>query len=94
MERRNRIRQRIARLRLGNFVDTRAVGGNVHELRLHFGVSGRELLSRDSERIAVTLPRDERNAWLVDLDRDGKDDIVVHHPSDEGPHRVVVLRAR
>jgi putative addiction module killer protein len=34
---RNRIRQRIARMRLGNFGDTRSVGEGVQELRIPFG---------------------------------------------------------
>ena len=34
---RNKVRQRIGRLRLGNFGDARSVGDGVLELRIHFG---------------------------------------------------------
>ncbi len=78
----------------GDGRDDLLYGQNRGEFRLHLGVAGPELLSRRFERIAVTLPSDETNSRLVDLDRDGKDDIVIHHPSKSEPHRVIVLRAR
>ena len=34
---RNQIRQRIARVRLGNFGDARSLGEGLFELRIHFG---------------------------------------------------------
>ena len=43
---RNRIRQRIARVRLGNFGDTRSVGEGVHELRIQFGPGFRVYFGR------------------------------------------------
>ena len=43
--------------------------------------------------VAARSPRDERNIWLTDLDRDGKDDIVLHHRHPEESSRVVVLMA-
>ena len=44
---RNRIRQRIARLRLGNFGDARSVGGGVQELPIHFGPGYRVYFGRE-----------------------------------------------
>ena len=32
--------------------------------------------------------------WLVDLNEDGKQDILMHHPSTTDPHQVTVLIAR
>ena len=33
----------------------------------------------------------EKYTWLVDLNKDGKQDILMHHPSTTGPHRVAML---
>ncbi len=44
--------------------------------------------------VAVEMPSDERRTTLVRLDRDGRDDIVIHHPPKEGPGRVVTLFSR
>ena len=44
---RNRIRQRIARVRLGNFGDVRALGDGVQELRIHFGPGYRVYFGRE-----------------------------------------------
>ncbi len=37
---------------------------------------------------------DEEYTWLVDLDRDGRQDVLLHQPSRKGPHRVTILMAR
>ena len=49
------------------------------DLHIYVGVSGPELFARQPQRVAVQL-LDGEYAWLVDLDRDGKQDILVHHP--------------
>ena len=36
---------------------------------------------------------EENYTWLVDLDRDGRDDVLLHHPSASEPHRLTVLMA-
>lgn len=64
------------------------------ELSVFLGVPGPDLLDSKAIRVPVAVPADERNARLVDLDRDGKQDVVIHHPSAVEPHRVVVLMAR
>ena len=43
---RNRVRQRIARVRLGNFGDARSVGDGVQELRIHAGPGYRVYFGR------------------------------------------------
>ena len=61
---------------------------------LHIFLGGPELLARLPQRVAVTLPGDERNTWLFDVNEDGKQDVLMHHPSTTEPHRVTILIAR
>jgi hypothetical protein len=68
------------------------VGKNREELHVFLG--GPELLASQPQKVAVTLPGDERNSWLVDLNQDGKQDVLMHHPSTTEPHRVTILIAR
>lgn len=70
------------------------VGKSREELHVYLGVPGPELLASAPRALAVTVPGDERNSWLVDLDRDGKQDLLMHHPSATEPHRLTVLMAR
>ena len=74
------------------------VGQSPKELRVFLGVAGPELLARRPETVAVDLPPDERNSRLVDLNRDGKQDLlVVHTPTaraPDRPHRLTTLIAR
>ena len=71
------------------------------------GISGGELFAERSQQVPVMVPHDREYTWLVDLNRDGKQDIVMHHPfSHRGihggrmqppgtePHRVTTLIAR
>jgi len=44
------------------------------------GVPGPELFAWRSESVKVEVPNDEEYVWLADLDRDGRQDIVMHHP--------------
>ncbi len=37
---------------------------------------------------------DEEYTWLVDLNKDGVHDVLVHHPSTTEPHQVTMLIAR
>ena len=63
------------------------------ELRVFLGVPGVDLFSRWPQKVSVTMPNEEY-AWLVDLNKDSKQDILLHHPSTTEPHRVTVLIAR
>ena len=76
-------------------------------LGLFPGVPGPDLFARHSEAVRVEVPNDEEYTWLADLNRDGKQDIVMHHPftlrdphggrmhpPGTEPHRVTLLIAR
>jgi len=67
------------------------VGKNREELHVLLGVPGAELFARQPQKVSVTLPGDERNTWLADLNRDNMQDILMHHPSTTEPHRVTML---
>ena len=62
-------------------------------LCVFLGVPGPDLFSRRPQKVAVTMPNEEY-VWLVDLNKDGKQDILLHHPSTTEPHRVTMLVAR
>ncbi len=62
------------------------------QLRVFLGVPGPELFARRPQTVAVTMPN-EAYTWLVDLNRDGKQDLLMHHPSTTEPHRVTMLIA-
>ncbi len=63
------------------------------ELRVFLGVPGPDLFARRPQKVAVAMPNEEYT-WLVDLNRDGKQDILMHHPSTTEPHRVTMLIVR
>lgn len=71
------------------------------------GVSGPEIFARQPQKVAVALPNDEEYTRLVDLNKDGVQDILMHHPftlrdahgtpklpPGTEPHRVTMLIAR
>jgi hypothetical protein len=77
------------------------------KLLLFEGVPGPELFARRPQKLAVAMPNDAEYARLVDLNKDGKQDILLHHPftlkDREGrriqppgtePHRVTMLITR
>ena len=71
------------------------VGESREELHVFIGVPGPDLLARKPQKVAVALPADQdRNIWLADLNKDGKQDILIYRPSTTEPHRVTVLIAR
>jgi hypothetical protein len=63
------------------------------ELRVFLGVPGPDLFARRPQKVAVAMPNEEFT-WLVDLNKDGKQDILMHHPSTTEPHRVIMLITR
>ena len=68
---------------------------NRKRLHVHLGVPGLDVFARRPRRIAVAAPEDEEYTWLADLNRDGKQDILMHHTSTATePHRVTVLLSR
>ena len=67
------------------------IARNRKRLHVHLGVPGPELFAKRPQRIAVQVPEDEEYTWLADLNRDGKDDVLMHHASATAPHRLTVL---
>ncbi|MDE0552936.1 MAG: VCBS repeat-containing protein [Candidatus Poribacteria bacterium] len=70
------------------------VGKDWEELHVFLGIPGPELLAQTPEKITVAMPNDERNARLVNLNKDNKQDILIYHPSTTGSHRLTLLIAR
>ena len=63
------------------------------ELHVYLGVPGPKLFARRPQKVAVVMLYEEYT-WLVDLNKDGVQDILMHHPSTTEPHRVTMLIAR
>ncbi len=70
------------------------VGKDREELHVFLGVPGPNLFARQPQKVAIAMPADEEDTWLVDLNRDGKQDLLMHHPSAAGLHRMTMLIAR
>ncbi len=83
------------------------IGQHPRHLDVFVGVPGPDLFSRQPQDVAVAVPNDEEYTWLVDLNQDGKQDILMHHPftlrdlhgapkrpPGTEPHRVTMLIAR
>lgn len=77
------------------------------ELHVYAGVSGPELFAHEPRKVEDELPNDEEFTWMSDLNQDGRQDIVMHHPFTERDahgapaeppgtesHRVILLIAR
>lgn len=62
-----RIRARIARVRLGNFGDSRPVGEGVVELRVHCGPGYRVYLGRDGDEIVILLVGGDKSTQERDI---------------------------
>ena len=63
------------------------------ELQVYVGMPGPDLFARRPQKVKVAMPNEEYT-WMVDLDRDGRQDILMHHPSSTNPHRVTILIVR
>ena len=50
------------------------------ELHVYGGVPGPGLFADEPRKVAIELPNDEEFAWMTDLNRDGRQDIVMHQP--------------
>ena len=68
------------------------MGRGLDELWIYPGKEGPGLFARRPVKIAVDVPP-AKNVWLMDLNRDGKDDIVMHQLSATAPNRVTLLIA-
>ena len=65
---RNRIRQRIARVRLGNIGDARSLGGGVHELRIPFGPGYRVYFGREGDAVVILLCGGDKSTQRRDVE--------------------------
>ena len=83
------------------------LGDHPRIMGVFVGVPGPEMFARRHQAVAVALPNDEEYTWLVDLNKDGVQDILMHHPftlrdahgapklpPGTEPHRVTILIAR
>ena len=70
------------------------VGQSWDELRIYIGVRGSDLFAQNPQRVGVALTANERDARLVQLNRDSRQDLLIHHASTTEPHRVTTLIAR
>lgn len=70
------------------------VARNRKRLDVHLGVPGTGLLAKKPQRIMIPVPEDEEYTWLADLNRDGRQDVLMHHTSATAPHRLTVLMSR
>ena len=66
---RNRVRQRIARIRLGNFGDARSVGEGVQELRIHVGPGYRVYFGREGNAVVILLCGGDESSQDRDIER-------------------------
>lgn len=67
------------------------IARNRKRLDVHLGVPGTGLLAKKPQRIMIPVPEDEEYTWLADLNRDGRQDVLMHHTSATAPHRLTVL---
>ena len=83
------------------------IGQHPRHLDVFVGAPGPDLFSQRPQDVAIAVPNDEEYTWLVDLNKDGKQDVLMHHPftlrdahgapkqpPGTEPHRVTVLIAR
>ena len=83
------------------------IGDHPRIIAVFVGVPGPEIFARQPQEVKVAIPNDEEYTWLVDLNKDGVQDILMHHPftlrdahgapklaPGTEPHRVTMLIAR
>ncbi len=64
-----RIRERVARIRAGNFGDFRSVGGGVLELRIPVGPGIRVYFGRQGDSVVVLLCGGDKHSQQRDIQR-------------------------
>jgi hypothetical protein len=74
------------------------VGKDWEELHIFRSVSGPGLFASKPQKVEFSLTANEADARLVDLDGDGRQDLLVYHPPQkrvpDRPHRLTMLIAR
>ncbi len=66
-------------------------GKNWNEMHVFLGVQGEHLFMKRPQKVKITMPEDERNIRLVDINRDNKKDILIYHRSNTETHQVTML---
>ena len=56
------------------------IGDHPRIMDIFVGVPGPDLFSQRPQDVAIAVPNDEEYTWLVDLNKDGKQDVLMHHP--------------
>ncbi len=64
------------------------------EMQVFKGIAGKGVFAKRAQKIKTDIPIEEYYTRMVDLNQDGKQDILMHHASSSGPHRLTVLVAR
>ena len=67
------------------------VGRKRKEMHFYEGVAGQELFAKWAQKIDIRVPYDGEYVWLGDLNKDGKQDVLMQDPSDTEPNRVILL---
>ena len=83
------------------------LGDHPRIMGIFVGVPRAEMFARRHQEVAVAIPNDEEYTWLVDLNKDGVQDILMHHPftlrdahggpklpPGTEPHRLTILITR
>ncbi len=83
------------------------IGDHPQIMVVFVGVPGPEIFAQQPQVVRVAMPNDEEYTWLVDLNKDGMQDILMHHPftlrDGHGapikplgtePHRITILISR
>ena len=47
---------------------------------MNVGVTGQSLFAGQSQSVRHIVSNEEEYTWMTDLNRDGKQDIIMHHP--------------
>ena len=56
------------------------IGDHPRIMAVFAGVPGPEMFAQRHQEVAIPIPNDEEYTWLVDLNKDGVQDILMHHP--------------
>ena len=67
------------------------IGKSWNEMHIYLGMPGPMLYEEQPQKVAVSMPNDERNMRLVDMNNDKKQDILIYHPDVAESHRVKML---
>lgn len=83
------------------------IGDHPEIMVVFVGVPGPEIFAQQPQVVKVAMPNDEEYTWLVDLNKDGIQDILMHHPftlrdrhgapiepPGTEPHRITILISR